>query len=272
MTVLVEDHGYPLIAIGGEAMTLERLRELEAKATPGPWHFGSPFEDGCVRSVRFTAETGGTDPARWFHDRPDEHHMETLHSPDRIVAEGWAAHATEDGFAIRPADAAFIVAAVEYVRAILADTDEPPDTRPRTECVCGARILVENWSNHLLRQDDKPHRPADTDVPVGPWDVRDHRLEAVRAQIKVAIGHVKSNRRDEAIRLLDEARDDIDGTLALLLAATPPAPDVAGPECSRCACCVGEDPCPGCYPNFVCGTRACGSLYWPAPDVAGESE
>lgn len=100
--------------------------------------------------------------------------------------------------------------------ALLASQpDEPEERTDREERRLAAKDTEEDGERHGLRD--------------ATWDIRDHRLEAVRAQIKTAIGDVKSERRDDAIRGLEDARDDIDGTLALLLAATPDAPEGLDP-------------------------------------------
>jgi hypothetical protein len=67
---------------------------------------------------------------------------------------------------------AFIAAGkmADAIRAALATPDPAPD---RVACICGRSVLRENWSNHLLRQDSRPHRVTPDPAPEGPfWNRR----------------------------------------------------------------------------------------------------
>lgn len=98
---------------GAKVESLATLRELSDAATPGPWLWGD-LPEPLWRAL------WNEDPDRpAIHDEACQPSTRSIYSDEHIVVEAWANHAEDEGLAIHDRDAAFIVAAANYVRALL---------------------------------------------------------------------------------------------------------------------------------------------------------
>lgn len=98
-----------------DAPTLADLAKLSAAATPGPWVNGTPhtYHDGSVNEdVSIVSATHRT----YAGYRPDAEGW-----PTEVIYGVWCNDSTAD-LGIEPADRAFLLAAVNYVRSLLEAT------------------------------------------------------------------------------------------------------------------------------------------------------